>query len=346
MAETAEKKAGVLDHIMNGIGFMLPCVVAGGVLMGIGFMLDDYSINPENYGHNTVMANYCTTTGQVIFGFMLPVLAAFIGQNISGNGAIAAGLTGGMMAVTGGSGFLGALLAGFIAGYTVKFLKKFFDDHLQKIDDTLRNLLLFPLISVAVMGAISLWILDPVVGGINQALNDALKSMSGASSILLGAIVGGMESVDMGGPINKTAYLLATASLANGEYSLMSAVLAGGIIPPYVTAFASQIFKSKFTKVERATGMSNFVIGLAGITEAAIPFAATDPMRVIPCCVAGSVVAGALSMALGCSVMAPFGGLFILPLNTNPLGFIIAMASGVAVGTILLGLTKKKVVEE
>lgn len=339
MSET--KKLGFLDHILNGIGYMLPCVVAGGILMGIGYMLDDVSINAANYGYNTPIASFFSTTGSSIFGFMLPVLAAFIGHSICGVAAIPAGLAGGYMASQGSSSFLGALAAGFIAGYTIKLFDKIFEK-LPESFDGVKTLLIYPLLSVLIMGGLSVGVLEPFVGTINHAMNAGLQSMNGTSKILLGLIVGAMQAVDMGGPVNKTAYLFATASMANGQYYIMAAVLAGGIVPPYVTAFASTIFKNKFTKEQRQTGFTNYVIGLAGITEAAIPFWAVDTVRVMISCMIGSGLAGALSMMFGCSVMAPFGGVFILPLNSNIPGYVISILAGIAVGTLIYGLIKKK----
>lgn len=335
------KKTGFLNHILNGIGYMLPCVVAGGILMGLGYMFDDASINPANYGYNTSVASFFSTTGSAIFGFMLPILAAFIGQSISGTAAIPAGLAGGYLSSQGSSGFLGALAAGFIAGYTIKLFDKIFKKLPESLEGV-KSLLIYPLLSVVIMGLLSVSILEPVVGAVNGAMNAGLMSMNGTSKILLGLVVGAMQSVDMGGPVNKTAYLFATASMANGQYDIMAAVLAGGIVPPYVTALASTIFKNKFTKEQRQTGFTNYVIGLAGITEAAIPFWAADTVRVMISCMIGSGLAGALSMMLGCSVMAPFGGVFILPLNSNILGYIISILAGIGAGTIIYGIIKKK----
>ena len=342
MKENKTGVAQVMSHIMGGIDYMLPCVVAGGILMGIGYMTDNFALNPANYGYNTPIASFFSTSGNAIFSFMFPILAAFIGNHIAGTAAIPAGLAGGYLAGQGGSGFLGALLAGFIAGYTIRL----FEILMKKFPESLaglKDLLIYPLASVAVMGAISMGVLTPVVGALNEAMTEGLSSMSGTNKVLLGMIVGGMEAADMGGPINKTAYLFATASLANGEYDVMSSVLAGGIVPPFVTALASTIFRKKFTKELRATGMTNYIIGLAGITEAAIPFMASDTVRVILSCVIGSGIAGALSMAWGCSVMAPFGGIFILPLNSNPLGFVAAAGIGIIVGTFILGFSRKTI---
>lgn len=340
---TEEKKSGlqqVLDHILNGISYMLPCVVAGGILMGLGYMFDDISLGAETYGMNTPVAQFFTTTGKAVFNFMLPVLAGFIGQSIAGNDAIAAGLAGGYLASQGTSGFLGALVAGFIAGYGIKALAAVCKV-LPKTLDGVKTLLIYPLVSVVVMGLCSVFLIEPVVGFINSAMNNGLLSLNGAGKVVLGLVVGAMASVDMGGPVNKTAYLFATASLANGQYDIMAAALAGEFIPPYVTAFATVFFKNKFTQKERQTGLTNFIIGLAGITEAAIPFWVAEPVSVIASCVVGSGVAGALSMLFECSVMAPFGGIFILPLNSNIVGYVISLAAGIAVGTLLYGLLKK-----
>lgn len=342
--EESKKKLNVLDHIMAGIGYMLPIVVAGGILLGIGYMLDDPSINPDNYGYNSDTAAFFSTIGSDLFGFMLPVLSAGIAYSLGKTAAIPAGLMAGIIVKEGESGFLGALFVGFIAGYVILGLNRLF----KKIPDSLdgmRSLLLVPLASTILVGLLSLFIVEPVVGYINTLLNQFLNSMNGSSQVLLGAILGGMESVDMGGPVNKTAYLFATSALANGQYTLMSAVLAGGIIPPYVTAFATTFFKNKFTREERERGLTNYIVGLAGITETGIPFLVADPIRTMIACVAGSVVAGGLSIYFGCSVMAPFGGIFILPLNSNPIGFLIAIIIGTIIGTLILGFSKKKVEE-
>lgn len=336
-----EKKNSFLNHILNGIEYMLPCVVAGGILMGLGYMFDDISMNPSNYGYNTPLASFFSTTGNAIFHFMLPVLAAFIGYSIAGAGAIAAGLAGGYLCSQGTSGFLGALIAGFISGYSIKLLEKLMKK-LPETFDGVKTLLLFPLLSVVIMGLLSVTVLEPVVGMINGAMNVGLRSMNGSSKVVLGFIVGAMQAVDMGGPVNKTAYLFATASMANGQYDIMAAVLAGGIVPPYVTALSTTIFKNKFTKEQRQTGLTNYIIGLAGITEAAIPFWAADTIRVMISCMIGSGLAGALSMAFQCSVMAPFGGVFILPLNSNIPGYVISILTGIVVGTFIYGTIKRK----
>lgn len=338
-----EKKSAlqrVLDHVLDGIGYMLPCVVAGGILMGMGYMFDDISLGAATYGTNTPLAEFFTTTGKAIFNLMLPVLAGFIGRSIAGNSALAPGLAGGYLASQGTSGFLGALVAGFVAGYTVKALEAACKGLPETLDGA-RTLLIYPLVSVAVMGACSVFLIEPVVGFLNGAMNAGLLSLNGAGKVVLGFVVGAMASVDMGGPVNKTAYLFATAALANGQYDIMAAALAGEFVAPYATAFATVLFKGKFPEEQRQAGLTNFIIGLAGITEAAIPFWVADPVPVIASCVFGSGVAGALSMLFGCSVMAPFGGVFILPLNSNIAGYVVALVAGIAVGTLLYGLLKK-----
>lgn len=333
----------ILNHILSGINYMLPCVVAGGILMGLGYMFDDISINATNFGYNTPIASFFSTTGSAIFGLMLPILSAFIGKSVADSeAAFPAGFAGGYLAGQGKSGFLGAIFAGFIAGYSIKFLKRL----LSKIPENLdgfTSLLLVPLISVAFMGVCSLFILEPIVGWVNTAMNNGLMSMSGSSKVILGFIVGAMQAADMGGPINKTAYLFATASLANGQYDIMAAVLAGGIVPPYITALASTLFKNKFTAKQRQTGFTNYIIGLAGITEAAIPFLIAEPVSTISSCMIGAGIAGALSMFFNCTVMAPFGGVFIFPLNSNLFGYVISIVVGIFIGTIIYGLMKKKV---
>ena len=337
------KKLTFLDHILAGINYMLPCVVAGGILMGLGYMFDDIAIDAANYGYNTPVASFFSATGSAIFGFMLPILAAFIGNSIAGVAAIPAGLAGGYLSGQGSSGFLGAIVAGFIAGYTIKLLERL----LKKMPGSLagvKTLLIYPLASVLIMGAASMAVLEPLVGAVNSAMNAGLQSMNGTSKILLGIIVGAMQSVDMGGPVNKTAYLFATASMANGQYDIMAAVLAGGIVPPYVTALASTtVFRNKFTKEQRQAGLTNYIIGLAGITEAAIPFWAADTLRVMVSCMIGSGIAGGLSMAFGCSVMAPFGGVFILPLNSNIPGYVISILAGTVSYTHLTLPTTERV---
>lgn len=341
------KVSVVLEHIMGGITYMIPCVVAGGLMMAIGYMLDDYSINPSNYGYNTEVAAFFTTTGKAAFNFMLSILAAYIGQHIAGNGAIAAGLAGGYLANAGGSGFLGALLAGFVAGYSILFLEKLCNKIPEKLDG-LKTLLIYPLLSLLIMGLAIQFLINPFAGTLNNLMTAGLNSMGSSSKILLGVILGGMAAVDLGGPVNKAANLFAIAAMANGNYALIAANLAGCFVPAYVVAFSTTIMKKKFTKEQRESGITAYVVGLAGITESAIPVVMSDPIRFIPACILGSATAGALSMAFECSVMAPFGGVFILPLNSNPIGYVIALVCGIAVGTLAIWILKRtaKDVEE
>lgn len=339
-AEPEEEKKSFLDHILDGINFMLPCVVAGGILIGLAYMFDDISLGEDTFGQNTPVASFFYTTGHSVFDLMLPVLAAGIGYSLAGVSAIAPGLAGGYLCSVGSSGFLGALLAGFVAGYSIILLEKICKAIPESLS-SIKTLLIYPLVSVLVMGLITTYILEPIVGAIMTLLTNFLASMSGGSKVLLGLIVGAMASVDMGGPVNKTAYLFGVGMLAEGQYDIMAAVLAGEMVPPYVTGLASLIFRKKFTKEQQSTGIANLIIGLAGVTEAAIPYWASDPKAVIISCMVGSGIAGALSEAFGCSVMAPFGGFFILPLYENPLMFLVALAAGIAVGTVLYGILAK-----
>ena len=339
--EETPKKKSFLDHILDGINFMLPCVVAGGILIGLAYMFDDISLGEDTFGQNTALASFFYTTGHSVFDLMLPVLAAGIGYSLAGVSAIAPGLAGGYICSVGNSGFLGALLAGFIAGYSIILLEKI----CAKIPESLssiKTLLIYPLVSVLVMGLLATYVLEPIVGAIMTLLTGLLSSMTGGSKVLLGFILGAMASVDMGGPVNKTAYLFGVGMLAEGQYDIMAAVLAGEMVPPYVTGLASLIFKNKFTSEQRSNGIANLVIGLAGVTEAAIPYWAADPKAVIISCVAGSGIAGALSEFFECSVMAPFGGFFILPLFEHPFLFLLSLGIGIAVGTVLYGLLAKK----
>ncbi|WP_319468139.1 PTS fructose transporter subunit IIC [uncultured Trichococcus sp.] len=337
-----KKKNPILESILSGVNYMLPCVVAGGIMLGISFLVDDISINPANYGTNLPLAAFFNQNGNALFSLMLPVFCAGVAFYIAGKSAIPAALMAGALTRDGDSSFLGALLLGFAVGYLVVALKKAFEK-LPETFSILRDLLLVPLISAIVTAILTQFMVEPVIGKLNILMNAGLQSMSGSSQVFLGAILALMQSADMGGPINKTAYLFATAALANGEYSLMSAVLAGALIPPYVTGISTLIFRNKFTKTEKGQGITNLIMGLAGISEGGIPFLLKDPLRVGSACMIGSAIAGGGSILFGCSVMAPFGGLFILPLNANPLGFLMSVALGVVAGVAILGLTKRDV---
>lgn len=345
--------------LMNGVSHMLPFVVGGGILIAIAFLLDDYSINPANFGKNTPMAAFFKTVGEQAFGFMLPILAGYIAMSIADRPGLAVGFIGGVIAKDGytfnnvmdfansnpvSSGFLGALLAGFVAGYLVLLLKKIFSKLPASLEG-IKPVLLYPVFGILLM-AIFMMAVNPIMGAINTGLNNFLSSMSGSSQILLGAILAAMMAVDMGGPFNKAAYVFGTASLAyqtDAGYMIMAAVMVGGMVPPIAIAIASWVFKNKFTDNDRKTAPVNAIMGLCFISEAAIPFAAGDPLHVIPPCVIGSAVAGALSMAFKCTLMAPHGGIFVFPVVGNALMYIIALAIGSIVGAVMLGLLRKPV---
>lgn len=344
----------IYKHLMNGVSHMLPFVIGGGILIALAFLFDDYSIDPANFGKNTPLAAYLKTVGEQAFGMMLPVLAGFIAMSIADRPGLAVGFVGGLVAKMGmtfanpaggdvNAGFLGALLAGFIGGYLIILLKKVFSG-LPKSLDGIKPILLYPLLGIFLVAVITTAI-NPFVGAINDALTNFLNGMGGTSKIFLGMIVGGMMSVDMGGPVNKAAYVFGTAQLAEGNFDVMAAVMAGGMVPPLAIALASTFFKKKFTAKERQSGLVNYIMGLSFISEGAIPFAAQDPLRVIPSCVIGSAAAGGLSMFFGCTLRAPHGGIFVLPTIGNPFGYLGAVAAGAAVGCIILAALKKPVEE-
>lgn len=357
---TSKKGHSIYKHLMNGVSHMLPFVVGGGILIAIAFLIDSMTIDlnnipqdlidkfgsidqvKSNFGTLTPTSELLKTIGGVAFSFMLPILAGFIAMSIADRPGLVVGIVGGFMASTGKSGFLGALAAGFIAGYIVKLLMLTFKK-LPKALDGIKPILLYPVLGVLLIGLIMTFIIEPFVGFINTSLNQALDSMSGSSSIILGLILGGMMAIDMGGPFNKAAYIFGTASIAYGHYDIMASVMIGGMIPPCAIALSTVIFKNKYTLQERKSGPTNFIMGLAFITEGAIPFAAADPLRVIPACIAGSALGGALSMAFGCTLMAPHGGIFVFPVVGNPLMYLVALVAGTVLSAILLGIIKKKV---
>ena len=347
-----EAKGGIAHQIytqlMNGVSHMLPFVVGGGILIAIAFLIDGLCVDVgaltaeqrSNFGTITQAAALFKGIGGVAFGFMLPVLAGYIGMAIGDRPALAVGFVGGMMAANGKSGFLGALVAGFAAGYIILGLKKL----CAKLPETIEKLtpvLIYPVAGILIIGLLMQFIVEPVMGGINTGLNSALTGMSGTSKIALGFILGGMMAVDMGGPFNKAAYVFGTASIIAGNYDIMAAVMIGGMTPPCAIALATMLFPNKFTKQEREAGPTNFIMGLAFITEGAIPYAASDPLHVIPACVIGSGIAGAMSMAFKCTLMAPHGGIFVVPVIGNPWMYLIALVVGMAVSTVLLGVDRK-----
>lgn len=353
-AGTAKSSGGaghkIYMQLMNGVSHMLPFVVGGGILIALAFLIDGFSVDinslpaeaRSSFGTITPAAAALKGIGGIAFGFMLPILAGFIAMSIGDRPALAVGFVGGMIAANGKSGFLGALLAGFIAGYLVLALRKAFS-RLPQALEKIAPVLLYPVFGILFIGLIMTYAVEPPIGGLNTALNTALTNMSGASRILLGIIVAGMMSIDMGGPFNKAAYVFGTASIAAGNYHIMAAVMIGGMVPPCAIALATLLFKDKFTKEERESGPVNFIMGLAFITEGAIPFAASDPLHVLPSCVIGAATAGALSMAFGCTLMAPHGGIFVFPVVEHPLMYLAALAVGTVVGAVLLGLLKKRV---
>ncbi|WP_061301869.1 PTS fructose transporter subunit IIABC, partial [Clostridium botulinum] len=332
----------IYKHLMNGVSHMLPFVIGGGILIALAFLFDDYSIDPSNFGMNTPLAAFFKTVGGTAFDFMLPVLAGFIAMSIGDRPALAVGFVGGALANKGGSGFLGALLAGFIAGYLVVLLKKLFDKLPQSLEG-LKPVLLYPFFGILLIGAIMVFAVNPPVGALNTMITNGLNSMGGTSKVLLGIVLGGMMSVDMGGPVNKAAYVFGTASLASGNFEIMAAVMAGGMVPPLAIALSTTFFKNRYTVRERQSGLTNYIMGLSFITEGAIPFAAADPLRVIPACVVGSAVAGGLSMFFDCALRAPHGGLFVIGIISNKLGYVGAIAAGAVVGMIILSVLKKPI---
>lgn len=340
----------IYTQLMNGVSHMLPFVVGGGILIAIAFLIDGLNVDINalpadqrgNFGTITPVAAMFKNIGGVAFGLMLPVLAGFIGMAIGDRPALALGFVGGMMAANGKSGFLGALVAGFLAGYLILGLRKICD----KLPDAIEKLapvLIYPVVGILIMGLAMNFVVEPIMGGINTGLNNFLSGMGDSSRIVLGLILGGMMAIDMGGPFNKAAYVFGTAAITAGNYDIMAAVMIGGMTPPCAIALATLLFKNKFTKEERDAGPTNFIMGLAFITEGAIPFAASDPLHVLPSCIIGSALAGALSMAFHCTLMAPHGGIFVFPVVGNAVMYLVALVAGTVVSALLLGVLKKKV---
>ena len=342
----------IYKHLMNGVSHMLPFVVGGGILIAIAFLIDGFSVDLNslpadqraNFGTITQGAALFKGIGGTAFGFMLPILAGFIAMSIADRPGLAVGFVGGSIAANGTSGFLGALVAGFVAGYIVNLLKKIFSKLPESLDGV-KPVLLYPLLGIFLIGVIMQFVVEPPIGALNTAINNGLNGLNGASAVVLGVLLGGMMSVDMGGPVNKAAYVFGTASIAAGNYNIMAAVMIGGMVPPLAIALATIFFKNKFTAEERKAGPTNFIMGLSFITEGAIPFAASDPLHVLPACAVGSAVAGGLSMAFGCTLMAPHGGIFVVPTIGNPLMYLVALVIGAFIACGLLGLLKKKVSE-
>ncbi len=352
---SAAAKAGggaghkIYTQLMNGVSHMLPLVVGGGILIALAFLIDGLSVDLNflpadqraNFGTITPVAAVLKNIGGTAFGFMLPILAGFIAMAIGDRPALAVGLVGGMIAANGKSGFLGALFAGFLAGYLILGLRKICDK-LPEALEKIAPVLIYPVVGILVMGLCMTFVVEPLMGGLNTGLNNALTGMGNTSKVILGLILGGMMAIDMGGPFNKAAYVFGTASIAAGNYDIMAAVMIGGMTPPCAIALASLLFKNKFTKEEREAAPTNFIMGLAFITEGAIPFAASDPLHVLPSCIIGSAVAGAVSMMFDCTLMAPHGGIFVFPVVGNTMAYVAALVAGTLISAVLLGVLKKK----
>ena len=352
---SAAAKAGggaghkIYTQLMNGVSHMLPLVVGGGILIALAFLIDGLSVDLNslpadqraNFGTITPVAAVLKNIGGTAFGFMLPILAGFIAMAIGDRPALAVGLVGGMIASNGKSGFLGALFAGFLAGYLILGLRKICDK-LPEALEKIAPVLIYPVVGILVMGLCMTFVVEPLMGGLNTGLNNALTGMGNTSKVILGLILGGMMAIDMGGPFNKAAYVFGTASIAAGNYDIMAAVMIGGMTPPCAIALASLLFKNKFTKEEREAAPTNFIMGLAFITEGAIPFAASDPLHVLPSCIIGSAVAGAVSMMFDCTLMAPHGGIFVFPVVGNTMAYVAALVAGTLISAVLLGVLKKK----
>ena len=357
-AEVKESNSGkssgighrIYTQLMNGVSHMLPFVVGGGILIALAFLIDGLCVDMNalsaadrgNFGTITPVAAQLKTIGNLAFGLMLPVLAGYIGEAIGDRPALAVGFVGGLMAANGKSGFLGALVAGFVSGYLILLLRKLCDK-LPEALEKIAPVRIYPVFGILGIGLLMNFAVEPIMGAINTALNNGLTGMGGSSKIVLGLILGGMMAIDMGGPFNKAAYVFGTAAIAAGNYDIMAAVMIGGMTPPCAIALATLLFKNKFTKSEREAGPTNFVMGLAFITEGAIPYAAADPLHVLPSCIVGSAVAGALSMAFGCTLMAPHGGIFVFPVVGNALMYLVALVVGTVISAVLLGVLKKKV---
>ena len=354
--DSTRKKSGaghrIYTQLMNGVSHMLPFVVGGGILIAIAFLIDGLCVDMAslseaeraNFGTITPVAALFKGIGGAAFGFMLPVLAGFIAMAIGDRPALALGFVGGYIAANGKSGFLGALVAGFVAGYVVVLLRKLCD-RLPEALEKIAPVLIYPVVGILVIGLCMTYIVEPVMGGINTGLNNFLGGMSSTSRLLLGFVLAAMMAIDMGGPFNKAAYVFGTASIAAGNYDIMAAVMIGGMVPPCAIALSTLLFKNRYTKEERDAGPTNFIMGLAFITEGAIPYAAADPLHVIPSCIIGSGIAGAVSMLFKCTLMAPHGGIFVFPVVGNALYYVLALVVGTIISALLLGVLKKKITE-
>ena len=332
----------IYKHLMNGVSHMLPFVIGGGILIALAFLFDTFDpANAKNFGSGTPLSAFLMKIGGASFGFMLPVLAGYIAMSIADRPGLVAGFVGGLLASQGGSGFLGALIAGFAAGYLVLLVKKLVSGLPQALEGT-KPVLFYPVLGVLFIGIAITFIINPPVSALNEWLMNSLQTMGTTSRVLLGFVFGAMMSVDMGGPVNKAAYVIGTGALATGEYGIMAAVMAGGMVPPLAIALCTTFFPSRFTEAERKSGITNYIMGLSFITEGAIPFAAADPIRVLPSCIIGAGTAGALSMFFECTLRAPHGGIFVVPTIGNPLLYLASIAIGSVVACIILAIVKPK----
>ena len=332
----------IYKHLMNGVSHMLPFVIGGGILIALAFLFDTFNpANPSGFGSGTPLSAFLMKIGGASFGFMLPVLAGYIAMSIADRPGLVAGFVGGLLASQGGSGFLGALIAGFAAGYLVLLVKKLVSGLPQSLEGT-KPVLFYPVLGVLFIGIAITFIINPPVSALNEWLMNSLQTMGTTSRVLLGLIFGAMMSVDMGGPVNKAAYVIGTGALATGEYGIMAAVMAGGMVPPLAIALCTTFFPSRFTEAERKSGITNYIMGLSFITEGAIPFAAADPIRVLPSCIIGAGTAGALSMFFECTLRAPHGGIFVVPTIGNPLMYLASIAIGSIIACIILAIVKPR----
>lgn len=341
---------------MNGVSHMLPFVIGGGILIAMSFLFDSANAGTEVFGTGNTFSRFLNLVGNTSFGMMFPILSGYIAMSIADRPALMPGIVGGLLAKAGtsvflteeawiSSGFFGALFAGFIAGYLMKYVKKWLEKLPKALEGT-KPVLLYPFIGIVAIGAIMVFIINPPIGAFNEWLNNSLASMGEGSKLLLGAVLGGMMSIDFGGPFNKAAYVFGTASIASGQFDIMASVMIGGMVPPIGIALATTFFKSRFTKSEQQTTLTNYIMGLSFITEGAIPFAASDPLRIIPPCVVGSAAAGALSMAFGCGSRAPHGGIFVVGIIENAPMFVAALAVGSVLAMLGIVLLKRPITSE
>ena len=354
---SSSEKKGLYKHLLSGVSYMLPLVISGGILIALAFLVDTITGHANaggGFGSTSYLAKLFMTVGKAAFGLFLPILGGYIAYSISERAALTPGLVAGLLASTplveNGpvSGFIGALIGGFLAGYVVKFLVWAFKG-LPKALNGLKMILFYPVFSVLITGSVMWLVINPIATGLNVWMNNGLGSMQGASAVLLGALLGGMMALDMGGPINKVAYVFGTGTLATtmttgGSFS-MAAVMAGGMVPPIAIAMASQLFKNKFTEQEREAGLTNYIMGLSFITEGAIPYAAADPTRVIPASVIGSAIAGALVGLFQIKIPAPHGGILVMALSNNFFLYLVSILLGSFVAAVILGILRKKVTE-